>query len=441
MSLPDSCRNGTDMQQELFFMGSDSEISEKDNKQTVKRAHKKKVVGKEMKDSAKTKGTKKKKAAYDNKSKATPKRVHRPYPMVAYQQATVIGDAIHRYASGESIRRLTLLEKLSLSETSSSTRQLITNSGKYGITVGSFNAEWIELTPLGKVVCDPDAKPTEKLRAQFTLAIENISPFKLLYDRNVGKKLVAREVMFDWFDEGDFSDIDKAECVDIFITNAKDLGLLRPIAGSETLIPIAQRIEELGPSTSGSFNEEDRTLGAGGEITADFNQVKTDWESTCFYVTPIGKPGSDVRKHSDLFKSSIVEPAMKELNLKVKRAEEIENPGMIGTGILEHIKRCKLVVADLSTMNPNVFYEIALRHACKLPIVQIIRQGDVLPFDIAQVNTITIDNTDLYTFVPQIPTFCAELTTLARAALDNPERISNPITAYYPSFWKGMPSQ
>jgi hypothetical protein len=235
--------------------------------------------------------------------------------------------------------------------------------------------------------------------------------------------------MFDWFDTVEHKKIDKGECVDIFITNVKDLGLLRTIAGSETLVPIEQALEEVGAAPSGT------RATASATSTATSNLGTVDWDRICFYVTPIGDPDSDIRKHSDLFKSSLIEPAMAELGLEVKRADDIETSGMITTAIIEHIKRARIVVADLSLLNPNVFYEIALRHACRLPIVQIRQKGQVIPFDIGQVNTITIDNSDLYNFVPQIPTFRAELTTLARAAIENPGQVSNPLTAFYPAFW------
>jgi len=81
-------------------------------------------------------------------------RTSRAYPAVAFKDATQIGEAIVTFAQGERIRRLTLLEKMGRAPTSGTTRTLITNSGKYGITVGSYVAEWLELTDDGKVACD-----------------------------------------------------------------------------------------------------------------------------------------------------------------------------------------------------------------------------------------------------------------------------------------------
>ncbi len=132
----------------------------------------------------------------------------------------------------------------------------------------------------------------------------------------------------------------------------------------------------------------------------------------------------------------MVEPALKELGLDVVRADKIAEPGMITTNVLEHIKLSRLVIADLSMLNPNVFYEMALRHAVKLPIVQIIRKADRLPFDVNHVNSIIIDNTDIYTFTPKIETYRSEITTLARRALEDAEHIGNPISVFYADYWK-----
>lgn len=357
-------------------------------------------------------------------------RTQRPYPAVPFSQAVALGDAIHQHASGQKVRRLTLLEKLQLSPLSSSTKMLITNSGKYGITKGGYNAEWLELTPEGEIATDPQAAPKMKLRARFDLAISGIPPLKLLYDEYVGKRLPATEVMRDVLVAADLAVSDYSECIDLFVTNVKDLGLLRTISAAQVLVRIEQAIEELGDSGS--------SLAPATTTTTTAIALRSKWDSICFYITPIGPIGSETRKHSDLFMTQIVEPALKELALEVIRADEIETSGMITTSILEHIKKARLVVADLSMANPNVYYEIALRHACRLPIVQIRRQNEDLPFDINHVKTITIDNTDLYSFVPQMDSFRAEIASLARSAIENPSTVSNPITAFYPAFWEGI---
>jgi hypothetical protein len=127
---------------------------------------------------------------------------------------------------------------------------------------------------------------------------------------------------------------------------------------------------------------------------------------------------------------------MSEVGLRLVRADKIGQPGMITSQIMEHVKRCRLVVVDLSYLNPNVFYEMALRHACKLPVVHIIRKADRIPFDVNQSRCIVIDNTDIYSLIPKLQTYKAEIATQARKALEDPEHCGNPVTVFYPAFWE-----
>jgi hypothetical protein len=52
-------------------------------------------------------------------------------------------------------------------------------------------------------------------------------------------------------------------------------------------------------------------------------------------------------------------------------------------------------VADLTERNPNVFYELAIRHAIRKPLIQIIKSDEQIPFDVAGTRTIPVDHRDL----------------------------------------------
>jgi hypothetical protein len=107
---------------------------------------------------------------------------------------------------------------------------------------------------------------------------------------------------------------------------------------------------------------------------------------------------------------------------------------MITRQVIEFIVRSRLVIADLSFHNPNVFYELALRHATRMPIVQIIRAGDKLPFDIHQMRTIVIDNRDIYSLVPKIETYRSEISSQVRRALGAGGDVDTPLSIYFPNF-------
>jgi len=68
---------------------------------------------------------------------------------------------------------------------------------------------------------------------------------------------------------------------------------------------------------------------------------------------------------------------------------------MITSQVIQHIVDDPLVIADLTGMNPNVFYELAIRHAIRKPLVQIVNKGEKIPFDVAGMRTIPVDHHDL----------------------------------------------
>lgn len=112
---------------------------------------------------------------------------------------------------------------------------------------------------------------------------------------------------------------------------------------------------------------------------------------------------------------------------------------MITRQIIDYILHSRLVVADLSFHNPNVFYELALRHAVRKPIVQISRGVDRLPFDIGQVRTVVVDTTDIYTLVPQLDSLRAQISAQVRATLAEGAEVENPLSIFAPDFWDHLP--
>lgn len=118
-------------------------------------------------------------------------------------------------------------------------------------------------------------------------------------------------------------------------------------------------------------------------------------EKVCFVIAPIGDPDSETRKRSDQVLKHVVRPAVTSCGYKAVRADEIDKPGMITSQVIQHVVNDALVVADLTERNPNVFYELAIRHALRKPLVQIIRKGEAIPFDVAGTRTIYVDHKDL----------------------------------------------
>jgi len=117
--------------------------------------------------------------------------------------------------------------------------------------------------------------------------------------------------------------------------------------------------------------------------------------NACFVIAPIGEPNSEIRKRSDQVFKHILQPASKECGYEAIRADHIEEPGIITDQVIRHIIKDPVIIADLTGRNPNVFYELAIRHVLRKPYVQIIQNGEEKPFDVAGIRTIEIDHRDL----------------------------------------------
>ena len=114
-------------------------------------------------------------------------------------------------------------------------------------------------------------------------------------------------------------------------------------------------------------------------------------DKVCFLISPIGKDGSVVRTNADEVMKYIVEPACATFNYKVIRADKMSNTGLITKAIIEQIISADIVIADLTDNNPNVFYELAIRHSYRKPAIQIVKGEVNIPFDIANMRTISYD--------------------------------------------------
>lgn len=120
-----------------------------------------------------------------------------------------------------------------------------------------------------------------------------------------------------------------------------------------------------------------------------------DFERECFFIAPIGEKGSEIRKRSDGVRDWVVRPAAKAHGLETVRADEVGEPGQITSQAVQRCLKAKAAVADLTGGNPNVYYELSVRHGAQLPVVLIAAEGTKLPFDISQSRVIFFDHTDL----------------------------------------------
>lgn len=355
------------------------------------------------------------------------RRITRNFPASPLEEPLEFSKQIFDFGSGESVRRLSLFDHLDRAPESGASRQLIVNANRYGLVKGNYSSDFLELTPDGSRAVDPQIPPRDQARARIKLAVEEIEVFEKLHQRFAGRALPAKAALIDAAMEFVSSKEAAEEAVDTFIVNLRFVGLLVTLSGAERIVSKDHALDQL--PASGVMAVPPASIRPQGTlITAEH----AHFESTCFYISPIGGSETDQRKHSDLFLGSLIEPALQSFGLAVVRADGIDKPGVITKQIIEYIVKSRLVIVDLSYHNPNVFYELAIRHMMRLPIVQIIRKADSIPFDINQMRTLVIDTTDIFTLVPKIASYQSEISSQIRRALDDADAVETPISTYFP---------
>lgn len=90
-----------------------------------------------------------------------------------------------------------------------------------------------------------------------------------------------------------------------------------------------------------------------------------------------------------------IKAVVQRINFTVARADDFFAANSIISDVWNAINRAKILVADCTSRNPNVFYEIGIAHSIGKPVVLISQSPDDIPFDIQHMRTL------LYDFTPR----------------------------------------
>ncbi|OZF33132.1 hypothetical protein CH294_18100 [Rhodococcus sp. 14-2483-1-1] len=109
---------------------------------------------------------------------------------------------------------------------------------------------------------------------------------------------------------------------------------------------------------------------------------------TCFVMQPFQAPLGG-------YYESIFLPAIEQTGLRAVRADaDIFGTGKIIDQIWRGISNAAVLIAELTTKNPNVFYELGLAHALQKPVILVSSNQDDVPFDLRHIRVILYDQSD-----------------------------------------------
>ena len=120
--------------------------------------------------------------------------------------------------------------------------------------------------------------------------------------------------------------------------------------------------------------------------------TKKQEEKTCFVIMPF----SDINSANGLITDSdwkfllnkVFRQCLKPLGYKVIRGDTSNKSGSIIKDVVSNLVNSEIVIADLTGLNPNVMYEIGVRHALTNKTILITQDINSLPFDLRDLRTI-----------------------------------------------------
>lgn len=133
--------------------------------------------------------------------------------------------------------------------------------------------------------------------------------------------------------------------------------------------------------------------------------------ATCFVMQPFAAPLGG-------YYELIFRPAIEQAGMTAVRADaEIFGTGKIIDQIWRGIQDAQILIAELTTKNPNVFYELGLAHASEKPVILISSNEDDVPFDLRHIRVILYDRSDPFWGQKLIDNIADKITS----ALERPE--------------------
>ena len=244
---------------------------------------------------------------------------------------------------------------------------LLRSAALYGITSGSGATATVHLEKLGEDIVSPGS--SEQRQVSLLAAFRNVPDFAAVETFYKGKKIPEDEFFENTLIRQFSIPRDRVQTFSkVFLSNLNFLKAFR----------VTDKRDE--PETPPS----QKTVDASMVIPERRSEGVREFLDTCFVMMPFGQ-------WYDLYYKEIYVPAIKEAGFEPVRADEIFSSGSVVEQVWEQVDKAKVLLADLTGKNPNVFYELGLAHADRKPVVFTSGVLDDVPFDLRHLRVIIYD--------------------------------------------------
>lgn len=271
----------------------------------------------------------------------------------------------------------------------------LSSSIKYGFLKRPSTGH-VELTDLAKKILRPqnDSDETDGLRQAVLNAPKITDVYKHYRGENVPDDPFFGNALTETFS---IPEDKRDEFKSIFFESLGDARLTEKRGDKNHVIDVS-----LGAGVEADTSATLRKLGRAADVSAG---------DTCFVMMPFADPIGGYYK-------TIYEPAINKSGLRPIRADDdMFRTGKIVDQIWSGIHAARVLVAELTGRNPNVFYELGLAHALEKPVVLVSSNQDDVPFDVQHIRVIYYDVHDPFWGEKLI----AKIAENILSALNNPQ--------------------
>lgn len=121
-------------------------------------------------------------------------------------------------------------------------------------------------------------------------------------------------------------------------------------------------------------------------------ETNVQTKKKCFVIMPISDVDEYPKGHFNRVYEHIIIPACELEGYEPIRADATSKSNVIIVDILKNILNCEMAICDLSSRNPNVFYELGFRQAFNMKTVLMKDEKTDRPFDISSIRSINYES-------------------------------------------------